>query len=108
MQRQAAWATINRILDKAAKNMNHASEDEFDARRWETQDGSGPSPAGRIRAVLDTNVLVRCTKNASGQTGLRARKRLTTLLARDQRGAAPRVIRSPRITDFEGPAADSA
>ena len=33
MQRQAAWATINRILDKAAENMNHASEDEVRRRR---------------------------------------------------------------------------
>jgi hypothetical protein len=45
-QRQAAWATINRILDKAAKNMSNVPDKEFDAAVDEAMDQVRPRRQG--------------------------------------------------------------
>ena len=45
-QWQAAWATINRILDKAAENLRQVSEDEFDAAVEEAMNQVRPRRQG--------------------------------------------------------------
>jgi hypothetical protein len=41
-QRRAAWAEINRILDRAAANLKDVSDDEYDAALQEAMDKVRP------------------------------------------------------------------